>query len=82
MKKLATLITAALVLSLAVPAFAAVDVGGKVGTEFTLEKNDSDEWELKGDAAVELETKISTGGGNPVKAVVQLTPWELNSGAV
>lgn len=80
MKKLATLITAALVLSLAVPAFAAVDVGGKVGTKFTLEKNDSDEWELKGDAAVELETKISTGGGNPVKAVVQLTPWELNSG--
>lgn len=80
MKKLATLISAALVLSLAAPAFAAVEVGGKLGTEFTVQKNAADEWELKGETGLELETKISAEGGRPVKAVIQLTPWKLESG--
>lgn len=80
MKKIAMLLSAALVLSLGVPAFAAVEVGGKVGTEFTLKKNDSDEWALNGETGVELETKISAESGNPVKAVIQLTPWKLESG--
>jgi len=52
MKKLATLISAALVLSLAAPAFAAVEVGGKLGTEFTVQKNAADEWELKGETGL------------------------------
>ena len=81
MRKLAALVSAALVLSLAVPAFAAVEVGGKLGTEFTLGKNDNDEWELTGETGLELETKISAEGGNPVKAIVQLSPWKLESGA-
>src|SRR5690606_22007370 len=33
-----------------------------------------------GETGLELETKISAEGGNPVRAVIQLTPWELKSG--
>jgi len=81
MKRVAAIVSAALVLSLAAPAFAAVDVGGKLATEFKLGQNASDEWELTGVTGLELETKISAEGGNPVKAVIQLTPWELKSGS-
>lgn len=80
MKKLAALVSAALVLAMAVPAFAAVDVGGKLATEFKLGQDASDNWQISGVTGLELETKISAEGGNPVKAVVQLTPWKLESG--
>lgn len=80
MRKLAALVSAALVLSLAVPAFAAVDVSGKLATEFKLGQNSSDEWEITGVTGVELETKVSAEGGSPVKAVIQLSPWKAESG--
>lgn len=77
MRKIVFLLVAALTLSLAAPAFAAVEFGGRVGSQFKLEKNAADEWEVVGKTGIEVETSLKAEGGYPVKAVVELKPWEL-----
>lgn len=78
MRKGVILLVAALLFSLAAPAFAAVEVGGKLGSKFTLERV-ADKWQVRGNTGLEVETSFTADGGNPVKAVVQLEPWNLNN---
>lgn len=79
MKRISVLLAAALVLSLAVPTFAGIDLSGKVETRFELGKNAENQWEVTGKTGVDINTGFSAGGGQQVKAVVQLNGWRLNS---
>ena len=79
MKRIAAMLSAALVLSLAAPAFAAVEFGGKLATEFELHKV-ADEWVIDGKTGLEIETEVRAEGGDPIKAVVELSPWRFESG--
>lgn len=79
MRKTAILLSAAMVLSLAAPAFAALELGGRFGTELELKK-DNGEWVVDGRSGIELETGLVAEGGSRVKAVVELEPWQLEYG--
>lgn len=79
MKKMATLIAVALMLSMAVPTFAAIDLSGKVETRFELGRNEANEWEVTGKTGVDVQTGFKAEGGQQVKAVVQLEGWRLNN---
>lgn len=73
------MLSAALVLSLAAPAFAAVEFGGKLASEFELHQV-AGEWVIDGKTGLEIETEVKAEGGDPVKAVVELEPWRFESG--
>lgn len=79
MKKLAAILSAALVLSLAAPAFAAVEFGGKLGTELELHRDANDEWAVRGRTGIELQTEVKAEGSGPLRAVVELKPWEFDN---
>lgn len=79
MKKIAALLSAALVLALAAPAFAAVEFGGKLSTEFKLHEVAGD-WVVDGTTGLDIKTEVKAEGGDPVKAVVQLKPWRFAAG--
>lgn len=79
MKKMATVLAVALMMSMAVPTFAAIDLSGKVETQLELGQNAEDKWEVTGKTGVEVKTGFKAEGGKQVKAVVQLDGWKLNS---
>lgn len=71
MKKLAAAIVLALVLSLAAPAFAAVEFGGKLENQFELHEV-AGEWRVDGETGIDVETKVTGENGNTIKGVVEL----------
>lgn len=71
MKRLAALLAATLVLSLAAPAFAAVEIGGKLDNKFTLHEV-ADRWQIDGETGLDIETRVTGENGSNIKAVVQL----------
>lgn len=76
---MALMLSAAMVLSLAAPAFAALEFGGRLGTELELRKENG-EWVVDGRSGIQLETDLVAESGTSVKAVVQLEPWEIDYG--
>lgn len=79
MRKLGILLSAALVLSMAAPAFAALELDGRLGTEVELKKVNG-EWVVDGKSGIQLESGLVAEGGTSVKAVVELEPWEIDYG--
>jgi|GEM_PF-965866 len=75
MKKIASTLAAALVFALAAPAFAAVELGGKLASEFELHKV-AGEWVIDGKTGLDLEADVTTDSGDPIKAVVELSLLE------
>ncbi len=71
MKKLATAVSLGLVLSLAAPAFAAVEFGGKFENQFELHEV-ADKWQIDGETGIDVETKVTGENGNTIKGVVEL----------
>lgn len=78
MKRIAAIVAAIMVFTLAVPAFAAIDLNGKLETKFELTR-ENDDWKLGAKTGLEVETALNAGGGDGVRAVVKLDA--LNAGA-
>lgn len=80
MKKIASAVAMALMLSMTVPTFAAIDLSGKVETRMELGRNaETNEWEVTGKTGVDVQTGFKAEGGQQVKAVVQLEGLRMNS---
>src|SRR5690625_3325644 len=79
MRKIVSLMVAVLVLSMALPAFAAVDMNGKIKSELELTKNDQEEWEVNGKAGIDIKTELRAAGGNNVRGVIELDALRFNS---
>lgn len=77
MKKLAVVLAAVMVMALGAPAFAHLDMSGKLETQIELNRPVGGDWVLEGKTGIELETSLGAGGGNGVRAVVQLKGIEL-----
>lgn len=77
MKKLTVVLSAVMVLALALPASAApaLNIGGKVEQQFKLERGENDEMELNGYTGLDLEAALSAEGGDPIRAVIEFAPW-------
>ncbi len=78
MKRIAAIVAAIMVLTLAVPGLAAIDLNGKLETKFQLTR-ENDDWKLGAKTGLEVETGFNAGGGDGVRAVVKLNA--LNAGA-
>jgi hypothetical protein len=76
MRKLSVLLTVALVLALAVPAFAGVstDITGKVTTK--LEYKDGD---VSGTGSVNAKVALSAGSEGAARAILDITAWEAKA---
>ena len=73
MKRVAAAISAALVLALAAPAFAAVEIGGKFENEFKLHENEvTGRWQIDGETGIDVETRLTGANGSTIKGVVEL----------
>lgn len=79
MRKIVSLMVAVLVLSMALPAFAAVDMNGKIKSELELTKNDQEEWEVNGKTGIDIKTELRAAGGNNVRGVIELDALRFNS---
>lgn len=71
MKKLAAALAMALTLSLAAPAFAAVELGGKLENKFTLHEV-ADEWRVDGETGIDVEVKVTGENGPAITGTVEL----------
>lgn len=82
MKKLAIALSAALIMALAVPAFAAstLQLGGQLGTDFTYGKGDDGKYGLTGKSWLDVSLGAEAQGGTQIKGVIKLAPWEIKSG--
>lgn len=82
MKKLAIALSAALIVALAVPAFAAstLQLGGQLGTDFTYGKASDGKYGMTGKSWLDVNLAAEAQGGTQIKGVIKLTPWEIKSG--
>lgn len=79
MKKLATLLAVALMMSMAVPTFAAIDFKGNVATQLELGQNAENEWEVTGNTGIDIKTEFRARGGQQVRGVVELGNWAVDT---
>ncbi|BAS28734.1 hypothetical protein [Limnochorda pilosa] len=81
MKKLTVVLSAVMVLALALPASAApaLSIGGKVDQQFKLERGADDQMHLNGYTGLDLEAALSAEGGDPIRAVIEFAPWTWNN---
>src|SRR5690625_1317746 len=77
-KRLAAIVAAMMVFAMAVPAFAAIDLDGKLETKFEMTREAGD-WKLDAKTGIEVETGFNARGGDGVRAVVKLDA--LNAGS-
>jgi hypothetical protein len=78
MKKIAVLMALVMVMAYTIPTFAAIGLSGSAETQLRLGL-ENQEWNLSGKTGIQVKTGFTAGGGNQVKAVVNLSNWELNS---
>src|SRR5690625_3664749 len=71
MKKLATAVSMALLLSLAAPAFAAVEFSGTLENKFEFHEV-GESWQVDGETGINVETKVTGENGQAIKGVVEL----------
>jgi len=81
MKKLTVVLSAVMVLALALPAAAApaFTIGGSVEQEFRLERGENDDMRLRGYTGLDLEAALSNEDGDPIRAVIEFAPWSWNN---
>src|SRR5690606_20671147 len=81
MKKLTVVLSAVMVLALALPAAAApaFTIGGSVEQEFRLERGENDDMRLRGYTGLDLEAARSDEDGDPIRAVIEFAPWSWNN---
>ena len=81
MKKLTVVLSAVMVLALALPASAApaFTIGGKVDQQFRLERGSDDEMHLNGYTGLDLEAALTSEDGDPIRAVIEFAPWSWNN---
>lgn len=72
-KKLTALLSIMLVAVLATPAFAQIDLNGKMATQFEVKRDSAtDKWVVDAKSGLEVETQLKAGGGRGVQATVKL----------